>query len=272
MKNLTANCLITLPLTISLSVVAIHAEGIKLYLEGPASAARLISSVPTGGIRQRTVGNGTTTITFGGYYLTEDISGTSYTLNLQCASTSTKNFTAVIRIGALEVVNTTFSVSGEQYTQYNIQVEGIDPDITDSAEVELTVTVDGSGFGVTSGMAWDDRTYSSIVIPPVGAASLTDDARSPPYDIYLSHNYPNPFNSSTAFHFDLPRANRVELSVYDLSGCKTTTLAEGYRPVGRHRVIWDGRASEGEELPSGIYIARLVTPEYSKSIKMLLLR
>jgi len=49
---------------------------------------------------------------------------------------------------------------------------------------------------------------------------------------------------------------------------------------GYHQIIWDGKTSDGLEVPTGIYIARLtvrpagqarlVTPEYSKSIKMLL--
>ena len=35
---------------------------------------------------------------------------------------------------------------------------------------------------------------------------------------------------------------------------------------------WNGRDSSGRQVPSGIYIARLVTPEYSKMIKMALLK
>ena len=40
-----------------------------------------------------------------------------------------------------------------------------------------------------------------------------------------------------------------------------------YMEPGYHEVIWDAGI-----FPSGIYIVRLVTPEYSKSIKMVLLK
>ena len=36
--------------------------------------------------------------------------------------------------------------------------------------------------------------------------------------------------------------------------------------------MWDGRDQAGRDLSSGIYFARLVSPEYSKTMKMLLLK
>jgi len=48
---------------------------------------------------------------------------------------------------------------------------------------------------------------------------------------------------------------------------------------GYHQIRWNGQDQHGRELPSGIYIAHQlatpragVTPEYSKSIKMVLLK
>ncbi|MEE9161919.1 MAG: T9SS type A sorting domain-containing protein [Candidatus Neomarinimicrobiota bacterium] len=58
-------------------------------------------------------------------------------------------------------------------------------------------------------------------------------------------NYPNPFNPAATLRYDLPEAADVRLTVYDL---------------------------RGREVPSGLYIARLATPEYTKSIKMVLLK
>jgi hypothetical protein len=37
--------------------------------------------------------------------------------------------------------------------------------------------------------------------------------------------------------------------------------------LGYHEAQWNG-----QEFPSGVYIARLVTPGYSKSIKMVLMK
>jgi len=41
---------------------------------------------------------------------------------------------------------------------------------------------------------------------------------------------------------------------------------------GYHKVIWSGRDARGRSVSSGIYIARLVAPGYSKSVKMVLLK
>ena len=66
---------------------------------------------------------------------------------------------------------------------------------------------------------------------------------------------------------DLPQASEVSLIVYDIMGREVLRLANGYMEQGYHESIWNA-----ENFSSGIYIARLVTPEYSKSIKMVLLK
>jgi hypothetical protein len=79
--------------------------------------------------------------------------------------------------------------------------------------------------------------------------------------------YPNPFNPTTTIRYDLPQASEVILVVYDLLGREVARLVDGYSEPGYHQVNWNG-----QDFPSGIYLARLVTPEYSKSIKMVLLK
>jgi len=41
---------------------------------------------------------------------------------------------------------------------------------------------------------------------------------------------------------------------------------------GYHQVQWDGKTISGRSVPSGIYIARLATPEFRKSMKLVLLK
>ena len=72
--------------------------------------------------------------------------------------------------------------------------------------------------------------------------------------------------------YDLPQASKVSLIVYDILGREVARLVDGSIEQGYHQVQWNGRNSGGEEVPSGIYIARLLTEEYSKSIKMILLK
>jgi hypothetical protein len=93
-----------------------------------------------------------------------------------------------------------------------------------------------------------------------------------PTSFVLYQNYPNPFNPATTIRYELPEGAPVRLVVYDLQGREVARLTDGYRQPGYHETTWDGRAASGRPLPSGIYIARLVTPVYSKSMKMLLLK
>ncbi|UCD38403.1 MAG: T9SS type A sorting domain-containing protein [Fidelibacterota bacterium] len=93
-----------------------------------------------------------------------------------------------------------------------------------------------------------------------------------PATFILHQSYPNPFNPATTISYDLPEGAVVRLVVYDLQGREVTRLAESYLQPGSYQATWDGCDAAGRPLPSGIYIARLVTPGYRQSIKMLLLK
>ena len=93
-----------------------------------------------------------------------------------------------------------------------------------------------------------------------------------PNEFKLLQNYPNPFNPSTTVRFDLPEAAEVHLVVYDILGREVIQLVNKRLEPGYHQVIWNGKTAHGMDVPTGIYIARLVTPRYTKSIKMVLLK
>jgi photosystem II stability/assembly factor-like uncharacterized protein len=92
-------------------------------------------------------------------------------------------------------------------------------------------------------------------------------AKIDPGAYHLHPAYPNPFNPVTTIRYELPHASVVSLIVYDLLGREVARLLDGYMEPGYHEVQWDGR-----DFASGIYITRLATPGYSKSIKMVLLK
>lgn len=93
-----------------------------------------------------------------------------------------------------------------------------------------------------------------------------------PRESALHQNFPNPFNPTTTIRFELPKASEVYLVVYDLMGREVTRLKEEKMPAGYHQVRWNGRDRYGRNLASGIYIVRLATPEYTHSIKTMLLK
>ncbi|MFH1891549.1 MAG: LamG-like jellyroll fold domain-containing protein [Candidatus Zixiibacteriota bacterium] len=93
-----------------------------------------------------------------------------------------------------------------------------------------------------------------------------------PRDFALYQNSPNPFNPATEIAYGLPFATRVRLEVYNLLGQKVTTLVDGYRPAGKHAIIWNGTDSSGDAVASGVYFYKLATDRFTDTRKMLLLK
>ena len=99
-------------------------------------------------------------------------------------------------------------------------------------------------------------------------------------DVYsLSPAYPNPFNPATTIRFGLPEDASARLVVYDLLGREVARLLERSLAAGYHSVVWNGINAAGAELPSGLYIARLLAtpaagtaPGFTQTIKMVLLK
>ncbi len=89
-----------------------------------------------------------------------------------------------------------------------------------------------------------------------------------PVDFQLYQNYPNPFNPSTTISFSLKVSTTVTLKVYDMLGIEIKTLLEN-TPVsaGIHTVRFDAR-----DLHSGVYIYKIITPEFTSSKKMILIK
>jgi hypothetical protein len=88
----------------------------------------------------------------------------------------------------------------------------------------------------------------------------------------LYQNYPNPFNPSTTIKYDLPKTTNISIKIYDLLGQEIITLADETQRAGQKSVIWNGNNVFGQMVSSGLYICTLQTPEFVKSIKLLLVK
>lgn len=86
----------------------------------------------------------------------------------------------------------------------------------------------------------------------------------------LHGNTPNPFNPSTSIRFDLPKASRVRLDVFDVSGRLVRTLVDDTRPAGSYSVAWDGTDAADRRVASGVYYCRVETESHVATAKMLL--
>ena len=81
----------------------------------------------------------------------------------------------------------------------------------------------------------------------------------------LFDNYPNPFNPTTKISWQSPVNGQQTLKVYDVLGREVATLVDEYREAGSYEVEFDAT-----NLPSGMYIYRLQSGNYSDVKKMIL--
>ena len=83
----------------------------------------------------------------------------------------------------------------------------------------------------------------------------------------LYNNYPNPFNPSTMIKYDLPKASKVVLKVYDVLGREIATLVNGDQNAGSYKLTFNM-----DRYASGVYFVRMVTSSYQKVQKMMLIK
>lgn len=94
-----------------------------------------------------------------------------------------------------------------------------------------------------------------------------------PEDYKLEQNYPNPFNPTTNIQFTLPVDKKISLKVYDVLGNEIRTLiANEEFAKGSYEATWDGTNNFGQSVASGQYIYTLKYGNFSKSMKMTLLK
>ncbi len=88
-----------------------------------------------------------------------------------------------------------------------------------------------------------------------------------PQAFALRQNYPNPFNPSTVVSFDLPKTEHVTLKVFNMLGQEVATLVDDIRPAGTYNAEWNA-----QNVPSGIYFARMQSGNFNAVRRMVLLK
>jgi len=149
------------------------------------------------------------------------------------------------------VYDVRYAAEGGAYTELTdlalpfIQVDALEEG--DYTWQVRTRTVDGSSIS-----AYSDRgrftTTASMGVD-------TEEEMDLPVAYELGQNYPNPFNPQTTIPFALPSSQKVSLVVYDMLGRQLEVLVDGVMSAGNHQAVWNA-----QNMPSGMYVYRLTTP------------
>ncbi len=93
-------------------------------------------------------------------------------------------------------------------------------------------------------------------------------SNSVPKEFTLYQNYPNPFNPVTTIGFDLARPSTVKLLIYDIVGNEIAVLIDNRSfPAGNYEFAFDAA-----NLPSGVYLYRLICDGFTDSKKMAVIK
>ena len=94
-----------------------------------------------------------------------------------------------------------------------------------------------------------------------------------PENFSLSRNYPNPFNASTSFRYQLSNPCKVVIKIYDIAGQEIKTLISKYHhSPGLYTIRWDGRNNAAKVVSSGLYFYRITAGKFTRTRKMIVIK
>jgi len=96
------------------------------------------------------------------------------------------------------------------------------------------------------------------------SVSVEEDA---PAVFAVAQNAPNPFNPTTTISFSIAEAGNVSIDVFNVAGQKVDTIVNDFMDAGSHMASWDASG-----FSAGVYFYTVKTGNYSKTMKMTLLK
>lgn len=118
---------------------------------------------------------------------------------------------------------------------------------------------------------FEDVTYLRSMMADRNPPFDTDIASSNeerPTTITLHSTYPNPFNASTVVPFELSKAGKVRIAVYDMLGREVGVLLDNTMKAGSWKTSW----TPAKRVASGTYLIRLNSGEQSSTVRSVLIQ
>ncbi|MCB0730917.1 MAG: T9SS type A sorting domain-containing protein [Ignavibacteriae bacterium] len=148
---------------------------------------------------------------------------------------------------------------------------GEDPSTWGPAENEYDFSYNTSSAAYTAGDGGSP--LGDLNWWPEWITDVNNNSNVIPTEFSLEQNYPNPFNPSTIISYNLPKASKVSLEVFNILGQKVITIVDNLvQNIGTHKVVWRGKDQNGNSLSSGTYFYRLSADNNIITKKMLLLK
>ena len=156
-----------------------------------------------------------------------------------------------------------YLVNGE-----NILAVEMHQSMTDSTDLLFNMILISPEVLINYGDDW--YYYSEGQSPPdqtIITGINSDNTVNIPEKLVLYNNYPNPFNPATNIKYSIPKAEKVQILIYDVLGRKIKSLVNSKKKAGFHTIKFDA-----SNLASGVYFYQLKAGNILMTKKMLLMR
>ncbi len=116
-------------------------------------------------------------------------------------------------------------------------------------------------------VGWAVGNNADIIATYHGGVLVNNISTTVPSSYKVYQNYPNPFNPTTTIKFDILKSDFVKMEVFDGLGRKIDELVNERLQPGSYSVEWNASSRS-----SGIYYYRISTADFTKTMKMTLVK
>jgi len=156
------------------------------------------------------------------------------------------------------------------FSHYIVTLDGNFEYMTSGTEYQYDITELETGGNHMLGVkaVYDGGDSEIAEIEWISTTSYKEDVF--PVVTALGKNIPNPFNPETAIIFSMSKTGNVAIEIYNAKGQRVKSLVNAVLEAGNHRVIWNGKNEENQNVNSGVYFYRMETDSYNSTKKMIL--
>lgn len=152
----------------------------------------------------------------------------------------------------------------------NYENNSVSEDFISVVLVDSSFNIFVTGISIGNGTNFD-----IVTIMYSQTTGILSNANIVPNGFYLYQNFPNPFNPSTNFRFQIPESEKskllVSLKIYNVSGKEVSTIINENKSSGYYSLIFNASG-----FPSGVYYYKLSVTggkeNFSDTKKMILIR
>lgn len=157
---------------------------------------------------------------------------------------------------------TTFGlVRNGEWAQASIPVEDIRGEFIDLRMLSYEFVILEVN-GASCEFALDDIYWDGGVVS-IDDDNLADDLAANGFS--LGNNFPDPFTSTTSISYTLPRAEIVELTLFDITGRLIKTLVNKVQQAGTHTINWNASSEQ-----AGVYFYKIKAGNFTAVKKCVL--